>query len=93
MVPHGSDEPVLARLIDDNPEYHEMFLTKRFATTGDATLKIWRDQSCDIAFAQMPLRTPPGDPRAILPEKLGFQPKLSRAVEADEVLPCYRMMK
>lgn len=93
MVPHGSDQPVLARLIDDHPEYHEMFLAKRFASTDDATLRIWRDQSCDIAFAQMPLRTPPGDPRAVLPERLGFQPKLSRAVEADEILPCYRMMK
>lgn len=89
----GSDQPVLARLMDDNPEYHEIFLAKRLTSATGTTLKVWRDQTCDIAFDRMPLRTPPGDLLAILPERLGYQPKLWRPVQPDEILPCYQLVK
>ncbi len=93
IVPHATDNPVLARLVDDNPEYHEMDLRKRFASGTGTTLGLWRDPACDIAFAKMPLRTRPGDPSAILPEQLGFTPTIWRPVQPDEMLPCYRLAR
>lgn len=83
-----SDQPVLARLIDEYPPDRSA-LPPETVTSG-GTLKVRRDRRCDIAIAQMPIRTAPGDPMAILPERLGFKPHLPRKVAASEVLPCYR---
>jgi hypothetical protein len=93
VTPHGADETILARLIDEYPPYRATLSSKLLTSPEGATLKIRRDRACDISFAQMPLRTAPGDPMAILPERLGFQPRLSNPVEPKEVLPCYRTVR
>jgi hypothetical protein len=93
MTPHGYDETILARLIDEYPPYRVRLSHEILISVEGATLRIRRDPTCDAAFALMPLRTAPGDPMAILPERLGFQPKLLNPIGPDEVLPCYRTVR
>jgi hypothetical protein len=51
------------------------------------------DAQCDLPYRKVLPRTAPGDPMAILPESLGYQPKLEKTPQPDEVLPCYRTAK
>lgn len=88
-----SNETVLARLIDEFPPYRTMLSSEVLTSADGVSLRIRRDATCDRAFAQMPLRTAPGDPMAILPERLGFQPSASELIEPEAVLPCYRTVR
>ena len=85
------DEIALARLVDEFPSYRKALSTKMLQNDTTTVIRLRRDRNCDRAFGNMPLRTAPGDPSAILPERLGFQPQLPRPVEENEVLPCYRI--
>lgn len=80
----------LARLEDIYPPYKSALRDAILRSSGSVRLKIKRDHSCDIAFGSMPLRTAPGNPSAILPERLGFHPYLAKAPNPKDVLPCYR---
>lgn len=90
VTPRGSAETIVARLVDEYPPYRVMLSSEVLKSSRGSTLKVRRDESCDTAFGLMPLRTGPGDPMAILPERLGFQPRLSNPVRPAEILPCYR---
>lgn len=91
---YGKAGAMLARLIDEFPpsDTSESSSAMQLVFSG-ATMRIIRDASCDIAYGKMPLRTAPGDPLAILPEPLGYQPKLPRAMAEDEIVPCYRIVR
>ena len=82
-----------ARLIDEYPSYRTSPL--EHVTFGDESirLRLRRDLTCDTTFSSIPLRTAPGDPAAVLPERLGYNPKLSRSIDAAEILPCYRVLR
>jgi len=88
-----SGEPFPARLIDRYPPYETGFTEGLLTSGSDVTGKVRRDNTCDIAFGEMPLRTAPGNPLAVLPEKLGYTPRLSRPIPSGEVLPCYRIVR
>ncbi len=91
---YSNSGAMLARLIDEFPPYDTSGSSSamKIVSTG-AAMRIVRDASCDVAYAKMPLRTAPGDPLAILPERLGYHPDLPRAVGEDEVVPCYRIVR
>jgi hypothetical protein len=80
LTARAGGEPVLARLIDEYPAYRAPLSLETLTTATGAIPKVRRDTTCDIAFGALPLRTEPGDPMAILPERLGFQPHLSLPV-------------
>lgn len=88
----GQDESgaTLARLEDIYPPYRNALPETILKSSRWGRLKIIRDQSCDVAFGAMPLRTAPGDPIAILPKRLGFHPHMAKAPDPNDVLPCYR---
>jgi hypothetical protein len=86
--------PELARLIDEFPPYEVALSAQAMtATPTGAVVKIVRDQSCDVAYHTIPLRTAPGDLRAILPRRFSYRPELPRAVGGEEVVPCYRRVR
>jgi hypothetical protein len=93
MLRSDTDTPSLARLIDQYPAYRRPLSTNILSGDGSVFLHLRRDPACDIAFAAMPLRAAAGDPMAILPERLDFNPKLPRSINAAEILPCYRILK
>lgn len=93
MLRSGTDAPSLARLIDQYPAYRRPLSTNILSGDGGVFLHLRRDPACDTAFAAMPLRAAPGDPMAFLPERLGFNPKLPRSINAVEILPCYRVLR
>jgi len=85
--------PVLVRLIDNYPSEFPSLPTQTLASQVGTKLSVRRDAQCDIPFGRFLLRTVPGDPMAILPERLGYEPRLTRTPDAAEVLPCYRLMR
>jgi hypothetical protein len=93
VTARGMEEPIFARLVDEFPPYQLMLPAEALESPEGVTLKVTRDQTCDRSFGLMPLRAAPGDPMAILPERLGFQPVLPRAIRSEEVLPCYRIVR
>lgn len=93
LMPRGSGEAILARLIDEYPPYRVALSSEILKPSEGTTLKVRRDDTCDTAFGLMPLRTAPGDPMAILPNRLGYQPHLSNSVRPEENLPCYRVVR
>ncbi|HTW80610.1 MAG TPA: hypothetical protein VME23_13775 [Terracidiphilus sp.] len=92
-LPGFRGQSALARLIDDYPPYRVAIPREQLTSELPVNARVRRDRTCDLSFALIPLRTPPGDPMAILPEPLGFEPTLPRPVAPDELLPCYRTVR
>jgi hypothetical protein len=88
---HG--EPVLARLIDEYPSLFSPLTAEDLRSPSGTVFRVRRDAQCDLPYREILLRTAPGDPMAILPERLGYQPKLEKTPQPDEILPCYRTAK
>jgi hypothetical protein len=84
---------VLIRLVDEYfnaaPPVSSEVLTSETGTM----LRVRRDSLCDLPYASILLRTKPGDPRAILPERLGYEPQLDKIPDPGTIIPCYRMVR
>lgn len=93
FVPASGNDRMIIRLVDDYPNYAPP-LSAEVLTSGTGTaLKVKRDKECDVPYFAMPLRTAPGDPMAIIPEKLSFRPKLDPPIDLTTVLECYRVVR
>jgi hypothetical protein len=90
---NSDSRTVLARLVDEYPSFRAAIATNILRSDGSTILRLRRDTTCDIALKQMPLRTAPGDPEAILPERLGFDPQLPSTTDLNMTLPCYRLVR
>jgi hypothetical protein len=88
-----SGEWALARLVDEFPPYRTPLHRADLQSEFPLSMHIRRDPSCDVVYAQMRLRTRPGDPMAILPEPLGFTPALDEPPRKTEIIPCYRTVR
>lgn len=82
-----------ARLIDNFIDYQSSIPERTLASARPAILRLRRDPSCDLPFEDMPLRTAPGDPGAILTLPLSFQPHLRVQPRPTQILPCYRTVR
>jgi hypothetical protein len=89
----SAGEPILALLIDEYPSYRAPIPSETQKSASGLSLRVTRDHSCDARFADVPLRAAPGDPLARLPEPMSYTPRLPRAVDPGETLPCYRVLK
>jgi hypothetical protein len=78
--------PLLLRLIDAYPNEAPPSSQTVLTAPSETMLKVCRDTGCDFPYGQMILRTAPGDPIAILPERLGYWPQLTRTAAPDELL-------
>jgi hypothetical protein len=84
---------LLLRLIVAYPN-EALPLSQTILTSSSGTvLKVRRDMGCDFPYGQMILRTVPGDPMAILSERLGYWPQLTRTPAPNELLLCYRTVR
>ena len=88
-----SGEEVLVRLIDAYPNQFAPLARAVLLSDSGTMLTVKRDMECDRQFGQILLRTAPGDPMAILPERLGYRPPLQRTPAPGAVLPCYRVLR
>lgn len=88
-----SNEPVLIRLIDAYPSGALPLARDVLRSDAGAVFIVRRDTDCDRPFRQILLRTAPGDPLAILSERLGYQPRMDKQPEPDSNLPCYRTVR
>lgn len=93
LRPARNGELQLVRLIDEYPNFNSPLSVEVLKSKSGTVLKVRRDSQCDLPFGQMQLRTAPGDPMAILNERLGYQPQMDRTPEAGTPVPCYRMVR
>ena len=93
LTPVRNGELLLVRLIDEYPNLFPPLPAEVLKSQSGTVLKVKRDAQCDLPFGQVLLRTAPGDPMAILHERLGYQPQMDRTPEARTLLPCYRTVR
>lgn len=93
QIEFNGSAKTLARLIDEYPSYRVALPYEVLTSASATSFRLRRDRGCDVAYGLMPLRTAPGDPMAILPEPLSFQPALSELMDPAEVIPCYRVVR
>lgn len=87
-------EPLTVRLIDEYSEAYPALSREILTAPRGVVLRVRRDASCDSPFANMLLRTAPGDPLAALPERLSYRlPSNVVAPAPDATLPCYRVAR
>lgn len=87
------NEVILVRLVDAYPNEWPPLAREVLMSDADALLLVRRDTDCDRPYGEMILRTAPGDPLAILPERLGYQPPLGGMPTRETILPCYRVLR
>lgn len=84
-----SGSSVLARLVDEYSNWAPPIPAVILKSDNGTRFYLLRDPDCDIPFREMLLRTAPGDPMAILPEKLEYHPHLRNVPAPGTILPCY----
>ena len=93
LLSSDGKDPVLTRLVDAYPNEAPP-LSQAILTSDQGTIvTVRRDAACDLPYDELLLRTAPGDPSAILPERLGYTPQLDHAPEPGAILPCYRTVR
>jgi len=85
--------PVLVKLVDHYPPSRAPMSQLILTSAAGTWLHLKRDPRCDVSFSAMPLRAAPGDPIAIIPEPLVFQPRLPLPAPENLILPCYRVVR
>jgi len=86
-------ERTLVRLVDAYPNEAPPISRTDLTAPFGITLRIRRDVECDRPYGEMILRTAPGDLMAILHERLGYQPQLSRTPTPNAIFPCYHVLR
>lgn len=92
-LPGRAKQATLARLVDEYPSYRAAIPSEVLMSSSATSFRLERDRGCDITYGLMLLRTAPGDPMAIMPERLSFQPALPEPVTPTEILPCYDVVR
>jgi hypothetical protein len=89
----NQNDAVLVRLIDTYPNFLPPLAHNALTSAPGVVLSVQRDVECDQPFGEILLRTAPSDPMAILPERLGYLPRLSRMPTPEAVVPCCRILR
>ncbi len=87
------DEQRIIRLVDEYPSYAPPLPTSLLKARDGEMFKLRRDENCDITFGAMVLRTAPGDPLALLPERLQYMPMEHDALNPATTVACYRIVR
>lgn len=86
-------DTLLVRLVDLYPNETPPISTAILTSPKTNKLNVHRDSTCDRTYHEMYLRAAPGDPMAILSERLAYLPKLDHEPEPTAILPCYRIVR
>jgi hypothetical protein len=89
----SKDPPFLAKLVDEYTGYERAVPNALLVSDGTSRIKARRDPACDVRYADMPKRGAPGDPAAVYPVPMSFEPHLSLPIEGDSVIQCYRLVR
>ena len=93
QIGRNTTPPILIKLVDQYPVYRVPISPQILRSTTGTWLHLRRDPECDVSFFEMPLRTAPGDPTAILAEPLVFRPQLPLSTTPDAILSCYHVVR
>jgi hypothetical protein len=93
IATRAKNEFRLVKLIDEYPNLEPRLSVGSLTSADETVLRIRRDHQCDAPYGRMQLRAAPGEPMAILTERLDYQPKLLRMPDLNMILPCYRTVR
>lgn len=93
LTPSAGGEQVLARLVDEYFNAAPPISHEALTSSTGTIFRVRRDSQCDLRYADILLRTRPGDPTALLPERFGYEPKLDAAPDPSKIIPCYRTVR
>jgi hypothetical protein len=88
-----ADTAIVVRLVDSYPGPGSPLPNGILLSAKGPILKVRRDTDCDHPYSKIILRTAPGDPMAILHERLGYRPLMDMTPASDTILPCYRVVR
>jgi hypothetical protein len=88
-----SDGPILVRLIDAYPNEVPPLSRAVLVSDDGAVLLVKRDAECDLPFGRILLRAAPGDPMAILLDKLQYEPRIREMPAPSASVQCYRIVR
>jgi len=88
-----NSESILIRLVDAYPNETPPISRADLTASSGVTLRVRRDFECDRPYDQMITRAAPGDPLAILPERLEYRPQIGSTPQPATRLPCYRTVR
>jgi hypothetical protein len=88
-----NNETQLIRLVDSYPNEAPPIARKVLTSDVGTVFSVKRDAGCDRPFGQVLLRTAPGDPMAVLPERTEYKASLDRTPTPGTILPCYRALR
>ena len=93
--PRGPDNssPFLALMVDRYPMYREALPVSELSSHIGSVVRLSRDATCDSTLSAIPLRTSPGDPLAVLPERLGYRVEMPQTRNPELQIPCYRLVR
>lgn len=86
-------ESALVRLVDDYPSEFPPLSREVLVSRSGTLLRVKREVGCDLPYAQLVLRSAPGDPIAMLPGKLDYKPHLGQTPGPKAILPCFRTIR
>jgi hypothetical protein len=84
-------ESILVRLVYVYPNEAPPLSREQLTVPTGIEVHVRRDQECDRPYREMLLRSAPGDPIAIVPIELHYQPQFDREPSSGTILPCYRI--
>jgi len=93
LIPTGRGEHLLAHLIDEYPNWFPPIPAEVLKSDSGTSFLLVRDASRDLPYAEMILRTAPGDPMAILLERLSYRPQLGTTPKSGAIPPYLRTVR
>jgi len=96
LIPRHTEQDAtrqLIRIVDEYTSFAPPLEQQVLTSEQGATLRLRRDSGCDLAYAQMTLRSAPGDLLAILPIPLNYHPPLTVVPAPGTMLSCYRVVR
>lgn len=93
LIPSGGNEEALVRLVDEYFNAAPPISHEALTSSTGTIFKVRRDAQCDLPYMDILLRTRPGDPMAILPERLGYEPTVNNGPNPGAIIPCYRAVR
>jgi hypothetical protein len=93
FLPAKNNPSGLLQIIDEYPQWDLPVSNKSLIAHEGSFLRLLRDTTCDVSYAELHLRAAPGDRLALLPMHLTYHPDLSSSVNSEDLVPCYHIVR
>jgi len=90
VYPAGDQTGFYAKLVDTYRDFAPALPLRIVTSESPVHLRAARDSQCDVLFAEMHLRSAPGDLIAIIPTTIDYETTETKSISPGTKLPCFR---